>query len=255
MPAIAGGTTDVHKPVEKRVKAIILAAGAGTRLRPLTDTCPKPMLPIAGRPLLARTLDWLRLNEVVEVALNLHHLPEIVRAGLGDGSAWGMRLRYSYEPTLLGTAGAVRAIADQYPGWFDQTFLLLYGDMLLNIALPDLFAFHRASGAVLTLALKRTTMPHTQGMVDIDRTGRVLRFVEKPPAWGGGDLANAGVYLCEPSVLQAIPLGVSDFGHDIIPALVAMGASVYGRLTEGYLLDIGTPGAYEQAQREWRDPL
>jgi len=98
-------------------------------------------------------------------------------------------------------------------------------------------------------------MPHTQGMVDIDRTGRVLRFVEKPPAWGSGDLANAGVYLCEPSVLQAIPLGVSDFGHDIIPALVAMGASVYGRLTEGYLLDIGTPGAYEQAQREWRDPL
>src|SRR5262245_272566 len=92
--------------VERRaeaMKAVILAAGAGTRLRPLTDTCPKPMLPIAGRPLLARTLDWLRANGVNEVALNLHHLPDVVRAGLGDGRAWDMALRYSYEPILLGT--------------------------------------------------------------------------------------------------------------------------------------------------------
>src|SRR5262245_60509321 len=150
------------------MKAVILAAGAGTRLRPLTDSCPKPMLPIAGRPLLARTLDWLRANGVAEVALNLHHLPDVVRAGLGDGDAWGMTLRYSYEPELLGTAGAVRTIADRYPGWFDQTFLLLYGDMLIDIALEDLLASHCADGAALTLALKHTTTPQTQGMVEVD---------------------------------------------------------------------------------------
>src|SRR5215212_10585561 len=92
------------------MKAVILAAGVGSRLRPLTDACPKPMLPIAGRPLLARTLDWLRASGVAEAALNLHHLPDVVREGLGDGSPWGIRLRYSYEPELLGTAGAVRAI-------------------------------------------------------------------------------------------------------------------------------------------------
>ena len=235
------------------MKAVILAAGAGTRLRPLTDTCPKPMLPIAGRPLLARTLDWLRANGVIEAALNLHHLPDVVRAGLGDGGAWGMSLRYSYEPTLLGTSGAVRAIAERYSGWFDQTFLLLYGDMLLDIALVDLLAFHQASGAELTLALKHSATPQTQGMVEVDPAGRVLRFVEKPHVWDGGDLANAGVYICEPSIVPAIPPGVSDFGHDIIPALLARGARVCGRMVGGYLLDIGTPAAYAQAQHDWRE--
>jgi mannose-1-phosphate guanylyltransferase len=233
------------------MKAVILAAGAGTRLRPLTNTCPKPMLPIAGRPLLARTLDWLRAVGVAEVALNLHHLPDVVRAGLGDGNAWGMLLRYSYEPVLLGTAGAVRAIADQHPGWLDQTFLLIYGDMLLDIALEDLRALHRSSGATLTMALKRTSTPHTQGMVAVDAEGRVERFVEKPAAWDHGDLANAGIYLCEPEVLEFIPPGASDFGHDIIPALLASGPRVWGRQAQGYLLDIGTPEAYEQAQRDW----
>jgi NDP-sugar pyrophosphorylase family protein len=233
------------------MKAVILAAGTGTRLRPLTDTCPKPMLPVAGRPLLTHTLDWLQSNGVVEVALNLHHLPDVVRAGLGDGSARGMALRYSYEPTLLGTSGAVRAITDRYPGWFDQTFLLLYGDMLFDIELADLLAFHAARGAALTVVLKHTTTPQSQGMVELDADARVLRFVEKPPDWSGGDLANAGVYICEPSILHAIPPGVSDFGHDIIPALVAQGAPVYGRPVEGYLLDIGTPEAYAQAQRDW----
>jgi NDP-sugar pyrophosphorylase family protein len=233
------------------MKAIILAAGAGTRLRPLTDTCPKPMLPIAGRPLLARTLDWLSAAGVAEAALNLHHLPEVVRDGLGDGHAWGMALCYSYEPELLGTAGAVRAIAERFPGWVDQTFLVIYGDMLLDIDLAGLAAFHRASGALLTMALKRTATPRTQGMVELDAAGRVRRFVEKPREWDGGDVANAGIYLCEPAVLGAIPRGFSDFGHDIIPALLADGAPIYGQLARGYLLDIGTPEAYAQANREW----
>jgi NDP-sugar pyrophosphorylase family protein len=166
-----------------------------------------------------------------------------------------MSLRYSYEPALLGTSGAVRAIAERYPGWFDQTFLLLYGDMLLDIALADLLAFHQASRAELTLALKHSATPQTQGMVEVDSAGRVRRFVEKPRVWDGGDLANAGVYLCEPSILPTIPPGVSDFGHEIIPALLARGAQVCGRIVAGYLLDIGTPDAYAQAQRDWQERL
>jgi mannose-1-phosphate guanylyltransferase len=230
------------------MKAVILAAGAGTRLRPLTDSCPKPMLPIAGRPLLARTLDWLQSYGVAEVALNLHYLPDVVRGGLGDGGTWGMRLHYSYEPELLGTAGAVRRIAELLPGWLDQTFLLLYGDMLLDIALADLLALHHDRGAVLTMALKRTTIPQSQGMIEIDAAGRVQRFVEKPREWDGGNLANAGIYLCEPAILSAIPPGVSDFGFDIIPALIAAGASLYGWPVLGRMLDIGTPESYAQAQ-------
>jgi mannose-1-phosphate guanylyltransferase len=234
------------------MKAVILAAGVGSRLRPLTDACPKPMLPIAGRPLLAHTLDWLHANGVTETTLNLHHLPDLVRDGLGDGSHWGMTLRYSYEPELLGTSGAVRAIAEQHIGWFDQTFLMIYGDMLLDIDLADLLAIHHANNAILTLALKHTATPRTQGMIELDAAGHVRRFVEKPPAWTSGDVANAGVYICEPAIIGFIPPGFSDFGRDIIPSLLASGATVCGQLAHGYLLDIGTPEAYEQAQRDWQ---
>jgi NDP-sugar pyrophosphorylase family protein len=234
------------------MKAVILAAGVGSRLRPLTDTCPKPMLPIAGRPLLARTLDWLRASGVAEAALNLHHLPDIVRDGLGDGRAWGMALRYSYEPDLLGSAGALRVIAQRFPGWLDQTFALIYGDMLCEIDLAELLAVHQSAHAILTLALKHTATPRTQGMIELDSAGRVRRFVEKPAEWSGGNLANAGVYLCDPALLNAIPAGFSDFGHDIIPTLLATNAIVCGHQATGYLLDIGTPEAYAQAQCDWQ---
>jgi mannose-1-phosphate guanylyltransferase len=231
------------------VKALILAAGAGTRLRPLTDACPKPMLPIAGRPLLEWTLRWLASAGVVEAVLNLHHLPEVVRAGLGDGERLGMRLRYAYEPELRGTAGAVH----NFPGFFDQPFLVIYGDLLLDLDLGDLIGFHHERRAVMTLALKRTQTPRSQGMIEVDGQGRVLRFVEKPADWDGGDTANAGVYVCEPEVAARVPIGVSDFGHDIIPALLRSGAPVYGRPLRGYLLDIGTPEAYAQAQEDWKE--
>ena len=233
------------------MKAIILAAGVGSRLRPLTDSCPKPMLPIAGQPLLAHTLDWLQANGVREVALNLHHLPDYVQTGLGNGAAWGMQLQYSYEPVLTGTAGAVRTIDQRFAGWLDETFLVIYGDMLLAINLQPLLALHRATAATMTLALKRTTTPQSQGMVATDDRGRILRFVEKPASWDGGDLANAGVYLCEPRICAALPEGVSDFGHDVIPALLKQDAPIYGCEATGYLLDIGTPVAYHQAQTDW----
>lgn len=229
------------------MKALVLAAGAGTRLRPLTDSCPKPMLPVAGRPLLEWTLRWLRRYGVRESALNLHHLPEVVRSGLGDGDRFDMLLRYAHEPELRGTAGAIH----NFPGFFDEPFLVIYGDLLLDLDLDDLLGFHSRSGAVMTLALKRTDTPRSQGMVAVDGGGRVLRFVEKPQQWDGGDTANAGVYVCEPEVTARVPAGFSDFGHDIIPALLREGAPVYGRPLRGYLLDIGTPAAYEQAQRDW----
>jgi mannose-1-phosphate guanylyltransferase/mannose-1-phosphate guanylyltransferase/phosphomannomutase len=229
------------------MKALILAAGAGTRLRPLTDACPKPMLPIAGEPLLARTLTWLRRAGITEAALNLHHLPDVVRGGLGDGAAFDMHLRYHYEPELQGTAGAVHG----FPGFFDQPFLVIYGDLLLDLDLADLIGFHQAQRAAMTLALKRTTTPQSQGMIEIDQGGRVLRFAEKPPEWDAGDTANAGVYVCEPQLIDRIPPGFSDFGHDIIPGLLRDEWPVYGRPLRGYLLDIGTPAAYAQAQIDW----
>jgi NDP-sugar pyrophosphorylase family protein len=231
------------------MKALILAAGAGTRLRPLTDACPKPMLPIAGRPLLEWTLRWLQRYGVDEAALNLHHLPDVVRDGLGDGSRFGMQLRYAYETELLGTAGAIH----NFPDFFDDTFLVVYGDLLMDFDLSDLIGFHQAHEALMTLALKQTDTPHSQGMIELDEDGRVLRFVEKPQAWNGDLTANAGVYVCEPEVAVRIGAGVRDFGHDVIPELLAQGAPVYGRPLRGYLRDIGTPEAYAQAQADWAD--
>lgn len=229
------------------MKALVLAAGAGTRLRPLTDTCPKPMLPIAGKPLLERTMHWLAAGGVTEAALNLHHLPDVVRDGLGDGSRFGVQITYHLETELLGTSGATHG----FPGFFDQPFLVIYGDLLMDLDLGDLVQFHRERSAVMTLALKRTNTPQSQGMIEVNPHGRVLRFVEKPAIWEAGDTANAGVYVCEPTVAGRIPPGFSDFGHDIIPALLREGAPVYGRPLKGYLLDIGTPAAYAQAQLDW----
>lgn len=229
------------------MKALILAAGAGTRLRPLTDSCPKPMLPVAGKPLLEWTLRWLRAYGIREVALNLHHLPAIVRDGLGDGSRFALRLRYAYEPVLRGTAGALHG----FPGFFDQPFLVIYGDLLLHLDLNDLLAFHTTNRAIVTVALKQTDTPWSQGMVEVDASGRLRHFVEKPAAWDGENHANAGVYVCEPEVVTRIPAGVSDFGSDIIPALIRAGMPVYGWPVRGYILDIGTPEAYARAQQEW----
>lgn len=226
------------------MKAMILAAGAGTRLRPLTDTVPKPMLPIAGEPLLSHTLRWLHAAGISEVAMNLHHLPHVVRAGLGDGSRWDVRIRYAEEPELRGTAGALLPFAD----FFDESFVVIYGDLLLNLDLTTLIAFHRARASSLTIALKITDQPESQGMLELGDHGRVLRFVEKPRVWPADQRwANAGVYVVEPTVLRLIPTDrPSDWGHDIIPQLLAENAPVYACLTPGQVIDIGTHAAYNR---------
>ncbi|PLS79810.1 MAG: nucleotidyl transferase [Chloroflexi bacterium] len=228
------------------MKAMILAAGVGSRLRPLTDTIPKPMLPIAGEPLLAHTLRWLRSFGVTQIALNLHALPEVVQAGLGDGAQWDVHLLYSYEPELRGTAGAVKHLMS----FFDERFVVVYGDLLVNIDLAALAAFHQDRRAVLTVGLKPTDTPASQGMIQCDETGLITRFVEKPRHWPADQrTANAGVYIVEPVVLSHIPPDQpSDWGHDILPALIAAGLPVYGVPVSGFLVDIGTPAVYAQVK-------
>jgi len=229
---------------------MILAAGAGTRLRPLTDTVPKPMLPIGGEPLLAHTLRWLHGAGVAEAALNLHYLPDRVRDGLGDGSRWGMQLRYNVEHELLGTAGALLPFGD----FWDRTFAVVYGDLLLDLDLDALLRFHRQRGALITVALKPTDTPHSQGMVEVE-DGRVLRFVEKPQAWPADQrTANAGVYIAEPDVLGWIPRDrASDWGQDVFPALLAAKQAVMATTVAGRVIDIGTPEVYARLRESGFD--
>lgn len=230
------------------MRALILAAGEGTRLKPLTLTCPKPMLPVGGVPLLAYIFRWLRWHGVTEVAINLHHLPDVITGYVGDGSRFGLAVRYSLENPILGSAGAAKRLE----GYLGGSFLVVYGDMLLDVELAPLLELHERSGSLLTMGLMEVADPSRVGIAQVQAGGRVVRFVEKPrPGEIEGRLANAGIYLCEAAILGWVPPDIhQDFGRDLIPRLLADGVPVFGRVLEGYLLDIGTPEAYRRAQED-----
>jgi len=227
------------------MKAMILAAGEGTRLRPLTLTLPKPMVPIVGTPLLERTLLWLADQGVTEAAVNLFHRPQAIPDHFGDSFA-GVRLHYFFEDALRGTAGGLKAAEHIF---HDAPFFVIYGDNLIQADLRRLADFHASHGGAGTVGLFHHPNPTAAGIVATESDGRITRFVEKPPAHHVfSDLANAGVYVLEPAVLDTIPADTpSDFGRDIFPHLLASGQPLYGTLLGGYLQDTGTPGAYRQA--------
>jgi mannose-1-phosphate guanylyltransferase/phosphomannomutase len=228
------------------MKALILAAGLGTRLGALTLDRPKPMLPVGGRPLLEHTVGLLRAHGVRDIAMNVHYFPEAITSHFGDGAADDARIVYSREPELLGTAGAARHLID----FLDEPFFVIYGDVLTDEDLSSLAAWHRSTGAALTMTLYRVEDPTRVGIVGVDESGRVVRFVEKPPREEVfSDLANTGILIVEPSVLRDLPADTYlDFGQHILPQLLSAGAPVYARPTDAYVVDIGGPERYAQAQ-------
>lgn len=230
------------------MKAMILAAGEGTRLRPLTLNTPKVMLPIAGKPLLAYILELLRFHNVTEVAINLHHLPQGVMDWLGSGERFGIHVTYSVENPILGTAGALTRLRD----FFDDTFVVLYGDILTDLNISSLVGFHQAKGALATVALTEVDNPSNYGIAEVDDEYRILRFVEKPaPGTISSKLGNTGIYVLQPEVIDYIPSDTfCDFGYDIFPALLSQGARIYGYLTKDYFLDTGTVENYYRAERD-----
>jgi mannose-1-phosphate guanylyltransferase/phosphomannomutase len=242
------------------VKAFILAAGLGTRLRPLGLDVPKVMAPIGGKPLLQHHLELLSRQGVREFIVNLHYLPEKITDYFGDGSAFGVKITYSLEPELLGTAGAVKKMEAAARG---ETLLVLYGDNLFRFELAPLAEFHRARRALATVALWESPEPWTGGVVETEADGRVRRFLEKPdwkeiaahaPSASSSStiLINAGIYLLEPAVLDAIPAGqFCDFGKDVFPKLLAQGKDLYAMKPNAYVQDIGTPERLAKAQRDY----
>lgn len=229
------------------MKGMILAAGEGRRLRPLTDHVPKPMLPVAGRPLLEHTITYLRDCGVTDLAVNLYHLPQVVIDYFGDGSRWGVSLHYSVEEQLLGSAGGVKRLQS----FFDDTFIVFYGDLLTWADLRPMIELHRRTGVLATMGLYHVPDPWNRGIVQLDEAKNVVRFVEKPPRdQVFSNLANAGIYVLEPEVLNRIPAEqVYDFGHDVFPGLLADGIQVAGYVIEDLLIDIGLPEKYEEANR------
>lgn len=243
------------------IRALILAAGEGTRLRPLTLERPKPMVPIAGRPLLDYTVGWLRDHGITDIAINLHYKPEVIVQHFGDGSAFGVRIHYSHEPKILGTAGAARKIKT----WVDgRPLIVVYGDVLTDLDLYALLNHHaqmseRDAATAVTMSLYHVPNPTEVGLVGMDDAGKVNRFLEKPkPSEVFTDLANAGILVLQPKVLELIPEDTfCDFGMHIFPVLLQAGLSIYGWVIpeETYLLDIGSPEKYAQANRDWPEHL
>lgn len=241
----------------RKYKAIILAAGEGTRLRPLTLDRPKPMVPVHGKPVIEYIIEWLCFYGINEIAINLHYRPEKIINHLGDGNAHGVQIRYSHEPFILGTAGAVARLADF---WNDDPFLVVYGDVLTDLNLHDLILAHENHKktdpqTIITMALYEVPNPSEVGIVELDDSGKICRFLEKPtPEQIFSRLANAGVFVAEPSILTWIPPNqFYDFGHHLFPQLLKCDLSMYGWIVPPgvKVLDIGTPERYALAQREW----
>ncbi len=242
-------------------KAMILAAGAGTRLKPLTDRVPKAMVPIAGKPLLEHTIELLARSGVREIAVNLHAHADVIADELGDGSRFGVALRYSFEPRLLGTAGAVKALASFFSSGASGTsgssgpFYVVYGDVFTLIDPRRIMEAHRVHGALATIALRRPDDASQCGIVQQDAEGWVTGFVEKPaPGQAPADAwANAGIYVLDPAVLDTIEAGIpQDFGADVFGALASNGRALFGYRTDAACWDIGSATRLREADAALR---
>jgi mannose-1-phosphate guanylyltransferase len=225
------------------MQALVLAGGEGTRLRPLTLTTPKPVLPLAGRPFLSFMLDWAHAHAVDEVILSCGFMSDAVKAVLGDIYD-GMRLRHVTEDEPLGTAGPVRLAYDE--GLLEERLLVLNGDVLTDIDLTSELEQHVRTGARATLALYPVDDTSSYGVVPTDDEGRVLEFIEKGSGDAPTDRINAGAYVIEREVVESIPAGRAvSFEREVFPSLVGNG--LFGYAAAGYWIDIGTPERYLEA--------
>ncbi|TQS28536.1 mannose-1-phosphate guanyltransferase [Microbispora sp. KK1-11] len=231
------------------MKAVVMAGGEGTRLRPMTANQPKPLLPIINRPIMEHVLRLLKRHGFTETVVTVQFLAALIRNYFGDGDELGMTLHYATEEVPLGTAGSVKNAADKLR---DDRFLVISGDALTDIDLTDMLRFHRENRALVTIGLKRVPNPLEFGIIIVDDSGRIQRFLEKP-TWGQvfSDTVNTGIYIMEPSVLDEIAPGQSvDWSSDIFPEMLERGCRLFGYVAEGYWEDVGTHESYLKAQAD-----
>jgi mannose-1-phosphate guanylyltransferase / phosphomannomutase len=230
------------------MKAVIMAGGKGTRLRPLTSNQPKPMIPITNVPCMEHVVKLLKRHGFEDMLATLQFMPEYIRDYFGNGSGWGVEMEYSVEDDPLGTAGSVKFAQDR----LRERFVVVSGDVLTDADLGKAVSFHEERGAEITLVLKEVEDPSEFGIVVVDdEDGRVRRFLEKPEE---GEVfsytANTGIYVVEPVVLEHIPEGREhDFSEDLFPEFLEEGRPMYGYVMEGYWQDIGNIGQYMDANR------
>ncbi|UIE39748.1 mannose-1-phosphate guanyltransferase [Leptodesmis sichuanensis] len=228
------------------MRAVLMAGGSGTRLRPLTCDLPKPMVPVLNRPIAEHIINLLKLNGIDEVIATLHYLPDVMRDYFQDGSDFGIQMTYAVEEDQpLGTAGCVKNIAEL----LDDTFLVISGDSITDFDLRAAIAFHKAHNSKATLVLTRVPNPLEFGVVITDENYRISRFLEKPSSSEiFSDTVNTGIYILEPEVLDYLPENQeTDFSKDLFPQLLAEGEPMYGYIAEGYWCDVGHLDIYREA--------
>ena len=231
-------------------QALVLAAGLGTRLRPLTDVCAKPAIPVAGEPIIRRIIRWLAVHEVCDLVVNLHYLPHTVTAVLGDGSDLSVRVRYSWEqPRILGSAGGPRQALDILG---EDTFVIVNGDTLTDLNLTALLDAHRVSGAAVTMALVPNREPEKYGGVMLDRDHRVIGFAPRGDS-AGGSHHFIGVQVVSAGVFRDIPAGetASSVGGVYDALIAARPGSIRGFVADAAFWDIGTIDDYERTSAEF----
>ncbi|MFW5807757.1 MAG: nucleotidyltransferase family protein, partial [Spirochaetota bacterium] len=237
------------------IKAIIMAGGEGTRLRPLTCNRAKPMTPVINKPVVEYAVELLRKHGITEIVISLFYLPENVQNYFGDGTEWDVNITYSVEENPLGTAGGVRLAAEN----FDDTFIVLSGDGIIDFNITKLIQFHKQHKSPFTIALARVHEPTEYGIVITDRdTGRIEKFLEKP-SWSEvfSDTANTGMYVIEPDVIRKhVPANTKfDFSFDLFPLLQEKNLPLYGYIADGYWCDVGNIESYLLVHHDILDQL
>lgn len=234
------------------MRAVLMAGGSGTRLRPLTCDLPKPMVPILNRPIAEHIVNLLKRHDITEVIATLHYLPDVMRDYFQDGHDFGVQMTYAVEEEQpLGTAGCVKNIAEL----LDDTFLVISGDSITDFDLKAAISFHKERQSKATLILTRVPNPVEFGVVITDKDNRIIRFLEKPSTSEiFSDTVNTGTYILEPEVLEYLPENEeSDFSKDLFPLLLAKGDPMYGYIAEGYWCDVGHLEAYRESQYDGLD--
>jgi mannose-1-phosphate guanylyltransferase / phosphomannomutase len=229
------------------LRAVLMAGGSGTRLRPLTCELPKPMVPVLNRPITEHIINLLKKHGIEEIVITLHYQPEAIQQYFGDGQDWDVAIHYSIEEDQpLGTAGSIKYVGEL----LDRTFLVISGDSVTDFDLSAAIAFHRQQKAQVTMVLTSVPNPVDFGVVIVDKAGRVKKFLEKPTAGEVfSDTVNTGIYIFEPEVLQHIPNEQEfDVAQDLLPALLAENAAIYGYVADGYWCDVGQLDAYQRVQ-------
>jgi NDP-sugar pyrophosphorylase family protein len=230
------------------MKAVIIAGGLGTRLRPLTYNLPKPIVPVVNRPFVVHQIEHLVKHGVDEVIINLHYLSHEIKKILDNGKQWGIKIHYSIEESPLGTAGAVKN-AEQF---FDEGPMVIFnGDILTDINISKVVNFHREKNATVTLTLTEVEDPTAFGLILTDKEGRVTKFIEKP-SWNmvTAKTINAGIYVVDPKIFKGVPKGEKySFERELYPSLLESGVPIYGYLSDAYWIDIGNPQKYKEAHQ------